>query len=58
MCGRVFLAGGNDIFRDLVEDAGVLAKETNIEDFLRVGQPQPFQLRIQARAFRSKVWYA
>lgn len=51
----IFVRGGDDVFGDGVEDARVLAKDANVEGFLRVTETKAFELRVKTSFFRPEV---
>ena len=55
VCRGEFLAGGKDVFGDGVKDAGVLAEEMYVKDFLRVGEAKMLQLGVEACVFGAEI---
>ena len=53
--GGELFAGGQDVFGDGVEDAGVLAEEADVEDFLRVAEAEVLELGVEAGFFGAEV---
>ena len=56
--GREAVVAGEDVARDRVEDGGVLAEDGDVEDFLRVVEPEVLELGVQAGALGAEVWDA
>lgn len=51
MSGGRSIALGKDAFRNGVEDRGVFAEDGNVEDLLRIAEPEMFELGIEAGVF-------
>ena len=52
---RESVGGRKDILCHRIENGGVFSEDTNVEDFLRVAQPEMLQLRIESSLFGPEV---